>query len=198
MSALRRTWEPTSTTIIPRAGTTSPWKSWGTVAPSSVVKDRSTMASPGNGLNSSMCSVSSRSVEPDAKYQRSDAAVAQGVASSPLGPLTTCSTTPTPPWKSTKAAASDAWTRSASRTLVRDRGTTLTCLLAGCPVLGTTVTVASNGTSPGLATTMEPSAGPPLAPAPGQYQDALRAVAGGATGIPAVRAVDTRTGRFGR
>ena len=77
----------------PRPGTTTPWKSDGTAEPWSVTKDRSTMASSGNGLNRASSNVASLAVEPSAKYHRSEDADAHADRLAPAGPATLCSTT---------------------------------------------------------------------------------------------------------
>src|SRR3954447_1395056 len=170
-STRRRTCSPTSIAFSPRAGTTSPWKSGGADGPWSVANERSTMASPGKGLNSISNSVRSRSVDPVARYQWSDAADAHGARELPDGPLTNCSTAPPPPLKSTRAATWGAWMWSASLTTARDMASIVNGTATGWPASGTSVSVAASGASVGLAMVTKPSATPlGAAVAPGQYQ----------------------------
>ena len=99
------TWALTGAATTERPGTWNPWNATGTRRPSSVTKVMSTVASSGKGLNNTRTSRASRVVAPAAKCQRSDAEVAHGPASTPSGPLTSCSTATWPAPNSTRAAA---------------------------------------------------------------------------------------------
>src|SRR4051794_19668044 len=135
------------TTLRPRPGTITPWNSLGWLGPWSVAKPRSTMASSGNGLKRLIDRLASRSVEPDAKYHRSEAVVAQGVATAPLAPETTSSTTAPPPFRSTSAAARAVELISPIRTDATAWGGTGYDPDLVSPCMGATVTRASSGLS---------------------------------------------------
>src|SRR5919205_2764103 len=168
----RCTWSPTLTASMLPPGTATPVRSCGVVLPSSVLNDRSTRASSGNGLNTESVSDASLLVAPSAKYQGGDGAVAHGATLSPAGPRTTCSTTTCPPSSSTVAEANGAAVTSPSRTRARVEGSTPTGTERAWPWDGKTVTWPVSRRRPKLATTSVPSAGPPLAcaVAPVQYQ----------------------------
>src|SRR5437868_3768937 len=148
------------------------------------------MASSGNGLNSVSTIVASRSVDPVAKYQWSEAVDAHGVADQPDGPVMASSTAAPPPSRSTTAASADAGTTSGSATNARDRPFTGIDSVFGAPVLGTAVTRAVNGLSVGfrMVTRPMPPDAPGVAGAAGQYHVEFRAPTGAAVGMRAATA----------